>query len=319
MSGLTKCSLVAAVTMLATFSIVASAQEVAQSPANELANEPEKPARKILYYSFSQGFEHNPVKLADDGGPSPSDRALIEIGKAYNVNVVCTKDGGVFDGDLSPYAAFVFYATGDLLKEGKEQNSEKKHQENSQKNHSRPMTRSGFDNLVAEIRSGKGLIGFHAATDARIGDDTDDIANNPYTQLIGARFIIHGKQQNATMKVVAQGFPSLDSCGGSFVYFDEWYSINHFNPDIRVILVQETAGMEGKEYARPPYPASWIRREENGRVGYCSMGHNDSFFQEPKTQKIIWEFLSWGIGDREIDTTPNLKEVTPNAEENGKI
>ncbi|MGL4943211.1 MAG: ThuA domain-containing protein [Thermoguttaceae bacterium] len=265
----------------------------------------DEPKRKVLYYSFSQGFEHGPVKLAADGGPSASDKALIEIGKAHNVEVVCTKDGRVFDGDLKPYAAFAFYVTGDLLKDGKDDHPEK--------SPSRPMTQKGYDNFVAAIRGGKGLLGFHAATDARLGDDKPGEVN-PYTQLIGARFVAHGKQQDATLLIVDEAFPVLKPLGKSFSYFDEWYAMKDFNPDMRVVLVQDTKGMDGDCYKRPPYPATWVRAEGKGRVLYCSMGHNDNFFTDAETQKAIWEGLSWTMGDFSIDTKSNFKTVTPDAE-----
>ena len=39
---------------------------------------------------------------------------LSELGKQHGVEVVCTKDGRVFDDDLAQYAAFAFYTSGDL-------------------------------------------------------------------------------------------------------------------------------------------------------------------------------------------------------------
>ena len=50
---------------------------------------------KILYYTRSVGFEHSPVHR-EGGKLSHSERILVELGKEYDVEVECTKDGGVF-------------------------------------------------------------------------------------------------------------------------------------------------------------------------------------------------------------------------------
>ncbi|MHC4727753.1 MAG: hypothetical protein ACYS17_11060, partial [Planctomycetota bacterium] len=56
----------------------------------------EKKKQKILYFSRSAGFEHDAVKIKN-GKPSISDRILTELGKRHGFEVVCTKDGRVFD------------------------------------------------------------------------------------------------------------------------------------------------------------------------------------------------------------------------------
>ena len=39
-----------------------------------------------------------------------------------------------------------------------------------------------------------------------------------------------------------------------------------FGDDMQVILAQETEGMKGAMYARPPFPATWARLHGKGRV-----------------------------------------------------
>ncbi|MHC4732907.1 MAG: hypothetical protein ACYTDW_00410 [Planctomycetota bacterium] len=78
----------------------------------------EKKKQKVLYFSRSAGFEHGAVKLKD-GKPSISDRTLTELGKRHGFEVVCTKDGRIFDGDLNQYDAIAFYTSGDLTKPNK--------------------------------------------------------------------------------------------------------------------------------------------------------------------------------------------------------
>ena len=73
-----------------------------------------EPAMKVLYFSNSAGFEHDPVKIVKDG-LSVSDIALKKLGAAFDIEVVCTKDGKIFDGDLKQFSCIAFYTSGDLL------------------------------------------------------------------------------------------------------------------------------------------------------------------------------------------------------------
>ena len=86
--------------------------------------------------------------------------------------------------------------------------------------------------------------------------------------MIGAEFIIHSVQQKATMRVVDNKFPGFEELGEHFELMEEWYSLTDFSKDLHVLLVQETKGMTGIPYQRPPYPATWARKHEKGRVFY---------------------------------------------------
>src|SRR5215470_17375866 len=61
--------------------------------------------RSVLFFSKSSGFEHDPVKRRGRR-PSLAERILTEIGKRRGFDVVATKDGRAFDGDLARYDAF---------------------------------------------------------------------------------------------------------------------------------------------------------------------------------------------------------------------
>ena len=66
-------------------------------------------------------------------------------------------------------------------------------------------------------------------------DDAD-----PYVRLLGGEFIIHGKQQKATMRCVDPKFPGSRTYGDRFDLKEEWYSLKDFSDDLHVLLVQET-------------------------------------------------------------------------------
>lgn len=261
-----------------------------------------KPA-KVLYFTRSQSFEHDPAKLLGDGTTS-SGRGLKNYFADKKIELIETQDGGLFDGDLEQYDAFVFYTSGNLLDAKGSKNETAK-----------PMSVNGLRKMIDAIRAGKGFVGIHAATDSHSGliEEGCDI----YTRLVGARFTSHGSQQFATLTVVEPtSFLFLKESGKRITTWDEWYAMNQFNKDMHVILIQETAEMDsgnGQHYARPPFPASWIRQEGKGRVAYSSFGHDNRYFQNRENVRRIGELVEWSIGRFDADTTPNIDQVTPGA------
>ena len=259
-----------------------------------------KPA-KVLHFTRSQGFEHDPAKLRDDG-TTLSGQALKTYFADKKIEIVETQDGGVFDGDLGQYDAFIFYTSGNLL-DGN----------NSKNDKAKPMTADGLRKMIAAVQAGKGFVGIHSATDTHCNgalkaEDGVDL----YTKFIGARFAGHGNQQFSTLTIVEPaGFPFLKESGKRFTTWDEWYAMHTYNKEIHVLLIQETAGMEGKDYARPSFPATWIRKEGQGRVAYSSFGHDNRYFQNTENVRRIGELAEWAVGRFEADTTPNIEKVTP--------
>ncbi|MDR0328891.1 MAG: ThuA domain-containing protein [Planctomycetaceae bacterium] len=260
-----------------------------------------KPA-KVLHFTRSQGFEHDPAKRLEDG-TTLSGRALKAYFADKQIELVETQDGNLFDGDLEQYDGFIFYTSGGLLST-----------DGSKNDYSKPMTSAGLRKMIDAIRSGKGLVGIHSATDSHCGIDEDGV--DAYTKLIGARFTGHGDQQFATLTIVEPTtFPFLKESGKRITTWEEWYTMNQFNKDLHILLVQETKEMTGKDYARPPFPASWIRKEEQGRVAYASFGHDNRYFQNVENVRRIGELVEWSVGRFQADTTPNLDKVTPKANE----
>jgi uncharacterized protein len=116
------------------------------------------------------------------------------------------------------------------------------------------------------------------------------------------------------MRVVDPAFPGAKDLS-DFDLFEEWYALKNFSPDLHVILVQETDGMDGKMYQRPAFPATWARMHHRGRVFYTSMGHREDVWQSKTFQQLLLGGLSWALGNVEANVTPNLESVTPHAAE----
>jgi uncharacterized protein len=257
----------------------------------------EKKKQKLLYFTRSAGYEHPPVALKGKK-MSTSDKMLAEWGQQAGFEVVCSKDGALFDGDLDQYDAFVFYTSGDLT--AKSLNSQP----------GEPMSPEGKKKLLAAIEAGKPFVGIHSATDTFRNEHSDQI--DPYIAMLGGEFIIHGPQQNAAMKVVSPEFPGMEGLGGAFTIHDEWYTFYKFAKDLHVILVQETEGMIGPMYQRPPYPATWARMHGKGRVFNTSMGH-EQIWTTPTFRQVLLGGIAWALGNVEADVAPNIAQVTPGA------
>jgi type 1 glutamine amidotransferase len=253
-------------------------------------------AAKLLYFTRSVEYEHSVIAPSVDG-QSFSARILQKLGQQADFEIECSKDGQIFDGDLDRYDAIVFYSCGDLFDESVRKTP--------------PMSRAGRKRLLDAVESGKPFIALHSSCYWGRKAAADDA----YLAMVGAEFISHGEQQEATMKVASPKFPGTSELGSSFRILDEWYAMKNFQEDLHVILVQETAGMQGEMYQRPAFPSTWARMHGKGRVFYCAMGHREDVWTSSVFQNVLLGGLAWALGNAEADITPNIRSVTPQAEQ----
>ncbi len=80
-----------------------------------------------------------------------------------------------------------------------------------------------------------------------------------------------------------------------------------------MILVQETEGMVDAQYQRPPFPATYARMHDKGRVFYTSFGHREDIWTNPKVQEVVLGGIAWALRNIDADVTPNIDQVTPKA------
>ncbi|MGN6134361.1 MAG: ThuA domain-containing protein, partial [Aureliella sp.] len=259
----------------------------------------------------SQGFQHDCVRRKG-GKLSLAETIVTELGGKHNFEVVCEKDGRVFESaDFPKFDGFLFESQGDLTAEKSVDGTP-------------PMSAAGKKALLDAVAGGKGFVGCHCASDTfhskggqwqnQSRDEVD-----PYLAMLGGEFIRHGRQQSARMKAVDPKFPGMDKAGEGFDLNEEWYSLKNFASDMHVILVQETQGMKDADYDRPPYPATWARKHHDGRVFYTSMGHREDVWTNPIFQSLVVGALRWATGQAEADLTPNLDRVTPEASKLPKV
>lgn len=262
---------------------------------------------RVLYFTRSVGFEHSPVKRTGSE-LGFSEKLLVEWGQEAGFEVECSKDGRVFDQDLGKYDVFAFYTCGDLTKEDMYGNA--------------PMSADGKQRFLDAIAAGKGFVGFHSAADtfhSAGGRDQVQTDLDPYIAMLGGEFIVHGRQQEATMRVTCPKFPGAKDMGEASRFHEEWYALKNFAKDMHVILLQETEGMVDDCYQRPPFPATWARMHGKGRVYYTSFGHREDIWTNAKVKSLILGGFEWALGRADADLTPNLAQVAPQAEELPKL
>jgi hypothetical protein len=273
--------------------------------------------KRILFLTKSSGFEHSVIKRTANDPPAHAERILIELGAKNGFEVVCTKDASLFNDPKTyeQYDVFAFYTTGSLLQESKDGG--------------KAMTREGHDLFLKAVENGKGVIGFHCATDTfhspkppteeLLKDSKEQPKYNvtPFLSMMGGEFAGHGDQQKATMLVVSRALPGTESLT-DFTLHEEWYNLINFAPDLHVILVNDTASMSGDKnkpsqrmYFRPNFPSTWARMHGRGRVFYTAMGHREDVWENPIFQQLTLAAMNWTSGKTNAAVPANIDQVTP--------
>jgi uncharacterized protein len=270
-------------------------------PYGRAADGNNKTKLQVLFFTKSSGFEHDAVKRTGEG-QSLSEAILTELGRIHGFDVIATKDGRIFDNDLTQYDLFFFFTTGNLTEAGADGTA--------------PMSAQGKEALLAAIRDGKGFLGVHSACDTfhSKGNRYEMQEHpDPYIAMLGAEFVSHGSQQEALVKVVDPNFPGLQGSSETFTIKEEWYSLKNLSKDIHVLLVLDTEGMHDSDYRRPPYPIAWARQEGKGRVYFNAMGHRNDVWTSERFQQMLAGAVAWATGAEDAGLDANLSKVAPEA------
>ena len=289
--------------------------------------------KKILFFTKSSGFQHSVITRSakDPEKLAFAEQILTDVGAKNGFDVTCSKDGTIFTPErIKDFDAYVFYTTGDLTKDsdkyGTKTGPDGKKSSDKELLWKEPgMGEAGKQLLLDSIKDGKGFLALHCGSDTfhshskvsgeliRNVDENGKDDFDPYIQMLGGEFIIHGKQQKSVLRCVDPKFPGAEALNGAD-YVEEWYALKNFAPDLHVILVQDTQGMEGPMYQRKSYPETWARMHGKGRVFYSSLGHRDGVWEKPQFQGLLVGALKWATREVDVDVAPNIKEVTPEAD-----
>jgi type 1 glutamine amidotransferase len=224
----------------------------------------ERPLERILYFTYSAGYRHDVIPL--------SKAILTQLGSNSGVfEVTATEDTSEFSTEnLERYAAVMFYTTGEL-----------------------PMSGAQKTALFNFVRSGRGFLGVHSATDTFY-------TWPDYLDLVGGYFNGHPWHQAVTIEVVDPGDPVVAFLGNFLQIEDEIYQISDFDYRGSHVLLRldpssVDLGKTGVHQRFYGWPLAWTRSYGQGRVFYTALGHEASVWQDPRYQRILTNAILWSV------------------------
>lgn len=147
-----------------------------------------------------------------------------------------------------------------------------------------PIDAAAKHALVAFVRRGGGLIGFHSATDTFHHWDA-------YKQMIGAEFDHHPHPSTQRVVVTDHSTPATHPLPASFPIREEFYVFKHDpRPHVHVLAELDT-GLGG-----PDRPLVWCRRFGRGRVYYDALGHFSATWHSRYQLRLMSGGILWAVG-----------------------
>ena len=139
------------------------------------------------------------------------------------------------------------------------------------------------------IKSGKGFVGMHSATDTFPGFP-------PYIEMIGGEFKTHGAQVEVTAINQDPQCPACRHLPANWTVFDEIYQLKNFDRNkVHGLL---TLDKHPNNKTPGDYPIAWCKEFGQGRVFYTSLGHRED----------IWD-AQWKDGKGERKNSPAVAEA----------
>jgi uncharacterized protein len=162
------------------------------------------------------------------------------------------------------------------------------------------------------IKSGKGFVGMHSATDTFPGFPG-------YNEMIGGHFKTHGAQVKVDVINQDQECPICKHLPANWEVFDEIYQLKDFDrTKVHGLL---TLDKHPNDKTPGDYPIAWCKEYGKGRVFYTSLGHREDVW-DPKWpdrknspevaeayQKHILGGIKWALGLEKMNAKPQKMAV----------
>jgi type 1 glutamine amidotransferase len=160
--------------------------------------------------------------------------------------------------------------------------------------------------LLEFVQDGKGLVGIHAATDNFY--DWKEGA-----EMMGGCFAGHPWGGGGTWAIeISEPEHPLNQAfeGKGFLIKDELYKFRdpYSRERLRILVGIDMSNPRNKKGRDDDDNAiSWIRELGDGRVFYCSLGHNNHIFWTPPVLKHYLDGIQFALGDLKADATPSAE------------
>lgn len=172
-----------------------------------------------------------------------------------------TNDPAILDGDLATFDLIVINMTMGKITDSQEQN------------------------LLAAIRNGAGLGGWHGG----LGDTFRDRTEFQYA--VGGQWVAHPGNEITYTVNVRPGHEITDGIG-DFTFHSEQYYM-HVDPGVEVLATTTFSGKYDHWIDGVVMPVAWTKQYGKGRVFYCSLGHNNRDFECEQAALLIERGLVW--------------------------
>jgi type 1 glutamine amidotransferase len=286
---------------------------VAQNPAGEQAPPeaaekiaqalPEKPyatpkkERKLLIFSKTAGFRHASIATGK--------LAFTELGKKTGTfTTVVSDDLANFEVDqLRQFDAVCFLSTTmNPFMPAKDQFDKMTDDEKKTATETAERLK---ENLMKFVKSGRGFVGIHAATDTFY-----DWAE--YGKMINGYFDGHpwnaGTDVSIKVEPGQETHPLVSMFEGKNLNFkEEIYQLKdpYDSKAVHMLLRLDTDKSDmtlgGIKRQDKDFGVAWARNWEKGRVFYCSLGHNHEMYWHPLVLRHYLAGIQWALGDLEVD------------------
>jgi hypothetical protein len=171
-----------------------------------------------------------------------------------------------------------------------------------------------MDAFLNWIKSGKGFVGIHGATDTFRGHKPF----HPFVRMIGGEFKTHGPQVEVEIINEDPKHPACRQYPATFKVFDEIYQLIGFERgSVHGLL---TLDKHPNDKTPGDYPIAWCKEYGQGRVFYTSLGHREDVWDPawkdskgerknpPETARAFQQHLlggiKWALGLEPGDAKP---------------
>ncbi|MGB2754124.1 MAG: family 16 glycoside hydrolase [Phycisphaerae bacterium] len=259
----------------------ADVQKITAAIPDKAPAKPAKP-RKLLVFNLTKGFKHDSIPYGS--------KALEIMGqKTGAFETTVSIDPAMFKPEnLNAFDAVCLNnCSGELFTEDELKAS-----------------------LLDFVKGGKGFIGIHATTDCFY-------KWREFGEMMGGYFDGHPWNEEVGVKIDDPASPITKAFGGEgFMVKDEIYQFGPGNSGwdaysrdrLHVLLSLDMTKTKNRgKRADQDYAVAWIHDYGKGRVFYCSLGHYNEIFWNPKILEFYLAGIQFALGDLKADTTPSAK------------
>jgi type 1 glutamine amidotransferase len=272
-----------------------AAEAIAKALPAEAYAKPAKP-RKVLVFARTAGFRHASIPTGK--------AALTELGKKTGAfETVVSDDLANFEPEsIGQFDAIVFLSTTqDVFMPPQE--ALKGMNEEQRKDIGARAERLK-KSLMDFVKGGKGFVGIHAATDTFYNW-------SEYGEMIGGYFDGHpwnaGEDVSIKVEPGQEKHPLVAMFEGKnldfkeeIYQFKEPYDSKKVHMLLRLDTDKSNMKLGGINRTDKDFGVAWARSWGDGRVFYCSLGHNDHIFWNPTVLRHYLAGIQWAIGDYKV-------------------